>query len=120
MPRTTDPPVSEAQRRAMGAAMSGHSNIGIPKSVGKEFIEADPGGSLPSKAPQDKRDCMMNDVETPKPASGPMSTKGPVGTSESLPKTTEPFKDTHDKARDVGKSMSLDDIKSNAKRIGRY
>lgn len=45
-----DAPVSEAQRRAMGAAMGGHSNIGIPQSVGKEFIEKDPGGKLPEKA----------------------------------------------------------------------
>ncbi len=43
-----DPPVSESQLKAMGAAMSGHSNLGIPKSVGKEFIDADPGGKLPS------------------------------------------------------------------------
>lgn len=49
----TDPPVSEAQRKAMGAAMSGHSNIGIPASVGKEFIDADPGGSLPKKKAKD-------------------------------------------------------------------
>lgn len=41
------PPVSEAQRRAMGAAASGKSNIGIPKKVGQEFIEKDPGGKLP-------------------------------------------------------------------------
>lgn len=47
---TTDPPVSAAQRRAMGAAMSGKSNLGIPKSVGKEFIDADPGGKLPAHA----------------------------------------------------------------------
>jgi hypothetical protein len=46
----TDPPVSEAQRKAMGAAMSGKSTLGIPKSVGKEFIDADPGGSLPKHA----------------------------------------------------------------------
>lgn len=45
----TDPPVSEAQRRAMFAAKSGKSNIGIPKSVGTEFAEADPGGKLPEK-----------------------------------------------------------------------
>jgi len=45
----TDPPVSEAQRRAMFAAKSGKSNLGIPKSVGKEFAEADPGGKLPEK-----------------------------------------------------------------------
>jgi len=43
------PPVSEAQRRAMRAAESGDSTLGIPKSVGKEFSEADPGGKLPEK-----------------------------------------------------------------------
>lgn len=43
------PPVSEAQRRAMFAAKAGHSTLGIPKSVGKEFAEADPGGHLPEK-----------------------------------------------------------------------
>jgi len=49
MATTTDPPVSQAQRRAMGAAMSGHSQLGIPASVGKEFIEEDPGGKLPER-----------------------------------------------------------------------
>lgn len=41
------PPVSEAQRKAMWAAAKGHSNLGIPKSVGKEFADADAGGKLP-------------------------------------------------------------------------
>lgn len=45
------PPVSEAQRRAMEAAASGKSTLGIPKSVGKEYAAADPGGKLPKKAP---------------------------------------------------------------------
>lgn len=43
------PPVSQAQRAAMGAAAGGKSNLGIPKSVGKEFIDKDPGGKLPAK-----------------------------------------------------------------------
>jgi len=43
------PPVSEKQRRAMFAAASGHSTLGIPKKVGKEFSEADQGGKLPEK-----------------------------------------------------------------------
>lgn len=34
------PTVSEAQRRAMWAAAEGHSTLGIPKSVGKEFVHA--------------------------------------------------------------------------------
>jgi hypothetical protein len=43
------PPVSEAQRRAMRAAASGHSTLGIPKKVGQEFSKADPGGKLPKR-----------------------------------------------------------------------
>ena len=43
------PPRSEAQRRAMEAAAHGHSTLGIPKKVGKEFSNADPGGKLPEK-----------------------------------------------------------------------
>jgi len=37
----TDPPVSEAQRKAMYAAAAGKSNLGIPTSVGKEFVGSD-------------------------------------------------------------------------------
>lgn len=44
------PAVSEKQRRAMFAAAAGHSNLGIPKSVGEEFVASDPGGKLPAKA----------------------------------------------------------------------
>lgn len=33
----------------MWAAASGHSTLGIPESVGKEFASADPGGKLKSK-----------------------------------------------------------------------
>ena len=44
------PATSEAQRRAMFAAAAGHSTLGIPASVGKEFADADKGGRLPAKA----------------------------------------------------------------------
>lgn len=47
--KRTDPPVSQAQRGAMYAAAEGKSNLDIPKSVGKEFVEADPGGKLPER-----------------------------------------------------------------------
>lgn len=49
----TDPPTSESQRKAMWAAASGHSTLGIPASVGREFAEADPGGKLPEKKGND-------------------------------------------------------------------
>lgn len=39
----------------MFAAAAGKSNIGIPKSVGKEFSEADPGGKLPEKVGEEKK-----------------------------------------------------------------
>ena len=35
------PSTSAAQHRAMGAAAGGNSTLGIPKSVGKEFMMAD-------------------------------------------------------------------------------
>ena len=44
------PPVSQKQRRAMFAAAAGNSTLGIPKSVGREFVNADPGGKLPARA----------------------------------------------------------------------
>jgi hypothetical protein len=49
------PPKSEAQRRAMGAAMFGKSTLGIPKKVSKEFIAADKGGKLPARAKPRKK-----------------------------------------------------------------
>jgi len=48
------PPRSEAQRRAMRAAASGKSTLGIPKKVGAEYSAADVGGKLPKKAPKKK------------------------------------------------------------------
>jgi len=41
------PPVSEKQRRAMYAAASGRSTLGIPRSVGRDFVAADNGRKLP-------------------------------------------------------------------------
>ncbi len=41
------PPVSKKQREAMAAAAHGKSTLGIPQSVGKEFMAADHGGKLP-------------------------------------------------------------------------
>ena len=38
MDMATDPPVSEAQRKAMFAAREGRSTLGIPKKVGEEFV----------------------------------------------------------------------------------
>jgi hypothetical protein len=43
------PPVSESQRRAMFAAKAGKSTLGIPQSVGAEFVKADKGGKLPQR-----------------------------------------------------------------------
>lgn len=43
------PAVSEAQRRAMHAAASGRSTLGISRKVGREFVAADKGGKLPKR-----------------------------------------------------------------------
>lgn len=53
------PYVSNAQRKAMFAAKAGKSTLGIPKSVGKEFVKAGPASSnLPDYASPkaDRRD----------------------------------------------------------------
>jgi len=41
------PSVSRQQQKAMFAAAAGKSNLGIPQSVGAEFVKADTGGKLP-------------------------------------------------------------------------
>jgi len=46
------PMESQAQRRAMYAAAAGHSTLGIPKSVGQEFVSTDKPGKLPARAPK--------------------------------------------------------------------
>jgi hypothetical protein len=43
------PIVSQAQRGAMYAAKAGNSTLGIPQSVGAEFVAADKPGKLPEK-----------------------------------------------------------------------
>jgi len=40
------PSLTPKQHRAMMAAAHGKSNIGIPQSVGKEYVEADKQASL--------------------------------------------------------------------------
>lgn len=40
------PSVSQAQSRAMHAAASGRSTLGIPKAVGQEFVRADQGRKI--------------------------------------------------------------------------
>jgi hypothetical protein len=47
---------SEAQKRAMYAAAAGHSTLGIPKGVGKDFVAAGPtSGKLPEKVKKSKK-----------------------------------------------------------------
>jgi hypothetical protein len=68
------PPVSEAQRKAMWVAASGKSELGIPKSVGKDYADKDPGGKLPEKvAMSDRGQWSIKKAEPIKP---PTPTKG--------------------------------------------
>jgi hypothetical protein len=55
------PYVSEAQRRAMYAAKEGHSTLGIPKSVGADFVAAGPASkNLPERKGK-KKDKPLGD-----------------------------------------------------------
>jgi hypothetical protein len=38
----------------MASAKAGKSTLGIPQSVGADFMAADPGGKLPAYAPKKK------------------------------------------------------------------
>jgi hypothetical protein len=102
--RNYTPPPKEG--RPSGSWGSKSKPAGIP-SQHKAKAESAAQRSVKTYSPPQR------DQTKPDPASGPMSTGGPNGTSENLPKTTEPFA-----ARDGG--MSLDTIKAMGKRIGRY
>jgi hypothetical protein len=97
----------------------GSSQETISKNISEMVKSGHPQKQAVAAAMNEAGKSNQKDMTTPDPASGPMSTGGPNGTSESLPKTTEPFSAT-DKGKDCGKSMSINDIKDNAKRIGRY
>ncbi len=57
------PSRSGKQHRAMEAAAHGHSTLGIPAKVGKEFVQADATGK---KAYAGSRDKSANPVKAPK------------------------------------------------------
>lgn len=70
------PAKSARQFRAMAAAASGHSTLGIPQSVGREFIEHKPKGekmfgNLISKLAQKKGFAGMSGTSKPKQKKGP-------------------------------------------------
>lgn len=47
------PAKSKQQLKAMGAAASGNSTLGIPQNVGVDFVAATPkGAKLPQRVPQ--------------------------------------------------------------------
>lgn len=64
------PPVSQAQRGAMAAAAHGNSTLGIPKKVGKEFIDADKGGKLPETKKTEGVSNLDSPKDSPKNGSG--------------------------------------------------
>lgn len=49
------PIVSGAQQRAMYAAKAGKSTLGIPQSVGADFVAAGPAGGSFKKLPEKKK-----------------------------------------------------------------
>jgi uncharacterized protein len=60
-PKSLDESVSEEQHKAMEAAANGHSNLGIPKDVGKEFSEADKGKTFRDAMPAFLREKGMSE-----------------------------------------------------------
>jgi hypothetical protein len=106
-----------------GGPGSGETNSreagGYPKPAANEFNWKN------TRKEQAAMKSVGKDQTVPDPATGPMSTKGPYGTSEGLPKTVgtlEQENKMNNKATDesCGKPMSMDEIKAMGKRIGRY
>lgn len=98
------PPVSQSQRGAMFAAASGHSTLGIPKKVGKEFTQADKGGKLPEKLGKgDVIDFKTKKViaKDPESAGRPVAPTTPeVGTTTNTQKFNAP-RSTNQKINDA-------------------
>lgn len=86
-----DKSVSEAQRKAMAAAASGHSTLGIPQEVGKEFLS---------------KDAQFNEGDHPRAANGQFGS----GTAT---------KEQHDavKAEIADKKKSLSEFKRHLKKL---
>lgn len=81
------PVVSQRQRRAMYAAKEGKSTLGIPKSVGADFIAATPAGAkLPESAP--KKSLRVNRWA--------ISSKTIGDLNMAKPKTLSDFRSLHD------------------------
>jgi hypothetical protein len=70
------PMKSQAQRGAMYAAKAGKSTLGIPKSVGAEFVKSDTGGKLPKRKKDTRNYAKGGPVfdfdDQPPPTSNPM------------------------------------------------
>lgn len=55
------PIVSQQQRKAMYAAAAGKSTLGIPKSVGKDFVAAGPASTKLPARKTPKKDKPLGD-----------------------------------------------------------
>jgi hypothetical protein len=86
------PPVSESQRRAMFAAKAGKSTLGIPQSVGAEFVKADKGGKLPQRK---EEGGPVDDSKTATPYGDP-SDKSYGGHPGVLPSIVKGARSTYD------------------------
>jgi len=64
---------SKAQTGAMYAAAKGESTLGIPASVGKEFVAAGPRGGSFAKLPKKVGKMPTFSAKTPLPPKGPKS-----------------------------------------------
>mgnify|MGYP001617753811 CR=1 FL=1 len=81
------PVVSQAQSRAMHAAEEGHSTLGIPQSVGADFVAASHGmkvSALPKRIgkPHKPKKAPMFGSLVPHSSEHYMSTPTPIGPDE--------------------------------------
>lgn len=94
-----DKSVSEAQRKAMAAAASGHSTLGIPQEVGKEFLS---------------KDAQFNESDHPRAANGQFGSGGGGEKSKALTpaQKSKQFSDKAIRYIEAGKASGLPQYKN--------
>jgi hypothetical protein len=113
MPIGQDPPESEAQRRAMWAAAEGNSTLGIPKSVGKEFVESDQNfagagpGNPPPVGPDQHRQFTddLSDGHAPSDLYSDVMGRARDGLEDQHTDLLRPKQGTHDSYEELQQGM---------------
>jgi 8-oxo-dGTP pyrophosphatase MutT (NUDIX family) len=97
---SSDESVSGEQHKAMAAAAGGHSNLGIPKNVGEEFLDADRGKHFDNALPDFLRGKGLDEEAVKEACDMAFGSKGKDETPEAFKKDKEEAKREETPAKD--------------------